>query len=427
VFISYNALMKRILLILGFLFVQIGVANEAAHTPSDKDILLSVERVQLQYQRILKQYDFLEDIQQLDNLPNSGEILEHYLLELENHIRNHPTIQKEGAWKKIEHIFQDIKVESRVLARKFGLALSITILFIELTEIPMKAIALGLGSPIVIVLYEVLQPGILIPSMILGIKVWNKYRKSKKYFESKDLFREWKAGEMATSKELHLKRYSTMISLAGNQKTYLIRRGSLFVSVFRSLGLFRKRIDFHSLKRFCKKNKMAMAEMELLKKTNYPRQVKAKILLAILIKDYPNAEKLLAERFTKGMSEIKNNQLPLEFSQWMVDLLRSSDADKTVELLNNFPQSIPPLVFLELWDSAFKEEFYHHNLDFKLKYYRSLEKGLLPLLVKHRKLALLEGSLAPWDEATITELRNYFNYENLIQEVYKDKKQRSEK
>ncbi len=401
--IGYTFSMKKTLFFLALFCLQIGFASVL-----NTQTLLSVEKVQLQYQRLLKQYDFLDELENLQDLPGSEDIIENYIVEIENSLKNNPVIVKEGAWKKIEHLFQEIKAESRVLTRKFGLAVSITVLTIELTELPMKALALHLGSPVVIILYEFLQPGILVPAIIVGIKQWNKNRKSKKLFEDKALFAKWKELEKATSKQMKLKRYSPKIALYEDESLYLIRPSNFAISGLRTFGFFRKRIDFNSLKRLCKKHGFALKELDTLKKTHYHKQIKSKVLLSILLNNYPESKPFLIDRFSKSIMKNDFVALPLDFRKWIVSLLTSQDGKQTQSLLQSFPLSLPPLLFLELWDSAIKEEFYHHNQDFKRKYYRSLERKLLPLLVKYRKAALQDRSTRPWTDESLNEVRSYF-------------------
>lgn len=387
----------------------------AAPTSINSETLLSLEKVQLQYQRLVSQYDFLAGIEELNDIENDEDLLIQYIEEVENQIMNHPTVRKENAWGKIKHLFSELKTEARILSREMGLGVTIAILTIEITEIPMKAIALSIGSPVIVVLYEVLQPGILVPAIIVGIKKLNKTIKTKKLFESKSLFQTWRDLEKTNAKQLMMKKSKAMIGLYDDGHAYLIKPKSFLVSSLRLIGLYKKRIDFHSLKRFCKRNNLAMDEMTKVKSSHYHNQLKSKILLSILITDYPESVELLERRFSKSIIALEKNSLPNDYSQWVLELLGSTNANETKSLLLNFPRSVPPLLFLELWDSIVKEEFFRHSHSLGRKEYRALEKTLLPVLIEQRKFALEQKSLKSWDSESIESIRSYLVPTNIEQ------------
>jgi len=400
------------LILLCLLLVQSSFALESN---INSETLLSLEKVQLQYQRLISQYDFLAGIEEINDIENDEDILIKYIEEVENQIMNHPTVRKENAWVKIKHLFSELKTEARILSREMGLGVTIAILTIEITEIPMKAVALSLGSPVIVVLYEVLQPGILVPAIIVGIKKLNKTMKTKKLFESKALFRQWKDLENTNAKQLHMKKSQSMIGLYDNGKAYLIKPKSFLVSSLRLVGLYKKRIDFHSLKRFCKRNNLALDELPKIKSSHYHNQLKAKILLSILVTDYPESIALLEKRFSKSIIALEKYSLPSDYSQWVLELLGSTDAKKTKSLLLNFPLSVSPLLFIELWDSIVKEEFFRHSHSLGRKEYRALEKTLLPVLIEQRKFALEQKRLKSWDNDSIESIRSYLVPTNTAQ------------
>lgn len=360
------------------------------------ELLLSLEQVQLQYQRLMHQYKELEALNEIKDPQRADHIVSTLIEKITAEVREHPEIKKRGAWKYIKHLFTDIRDEARVITREHGLAVSIVVLTIELTEIPMKAIALSLGSPVIIVLYEVLQPGILIPATILGVKAIANNIKIRNLFQDKALYKKWKKSKKQAEKESKTSVSGTEIGYEYHNHIYVIRNSNLLVNLLRPFGLFRKRLDYVSVKKDLRKRKVKTLEVEEIKKSNMPSQIKTKMILDIM-KSYDDPYMgYMEKRYGKFRLSIEPLKLDDEYLYWVQDLLEARSKEETLQVFANLPRSVSPLIFFELWESKVKELFFEHNRFFNLRFYRNLNRNLIRVLVPLRRAALSSGNFPEW-------------------------------
>jgi hypothetical protein len=105
---------------------------------------------------------------------------------------------------------------------------------------------------------------------------------------------------------------------------------------------------------------------------------------------------------------LKSVALSEDLSNWVSDLLTSKTSAQTQYLFENLPRSISPLIFFELWESKIMEEFFATNNQYRQKYYRQLQKKLLPIIVSLRKDALINNFSPVWTPQLESLTNDYF-------------------
>jgi hypothetical protein len=377
-----------------------------AHSEHDAELALSLERTKIQYQRIHQLYDDLFDLE-LDLSDEEGDvIIDDIIDQVKTNLYAQNQLKKPTVWAHLKKILDEIKLEAKVLSRQHGLALSIVIMTIEITELPMKAIAVSLGSPVVIVLYEVLQPGLLVPAMIVGVKKLSKSIKTKKYFGDPKLYHEWKSIVKSNRKQTKIKSGKNYIGASLNGKTYILKSSNFFNDLLKSVGLFKRRFDYKNIKRLIVKNNYQNDQINKIFKSKLPKQFRAKLLLEELEKS--GHLKKIETRFENSQTNLTKHKLDHSILFWSKSLLSSKSQYETINLFYNLPKSLSPLLFMELWESSLKNEFFHYNNHFKRKFYRGLERDLLEVMIKLRKQALLERKMPEWSPENTELVENYF-------------------
>jgi hypothetical protein len=322
-------------------------------------------------------------------------------------------MQKKGVWQKVVHLFQDIKTEAKVLTRTHGLAISIIVMTFELTELPMKAIAVAIGHPVIIVLYEVLQPAILVPAIILGAKSLVRNYKTKKYFGDKIIFKKWKKDQKQSYKAGKTKERKDHIGITVDDETYLIKPSNIVFESLKYIGLFRHRLDYSNIKRELRHQNMQTKEIEDIKSSDLPKQLKTKLLLLKMQELNPNTAELIQTKYPRAKTSLPTHSISKEIIDWTTALFNAQDAEDTLTILETYPRDISPLVLMELWGAKIMQEFFEHNNHFKLPYYRGLQKNLLPLVIKLRNKALINGFLPEWTPELQQEISQYFTQKTL--------------
>ena len=393
-------------LLVFILLVSSSFAGDHSLAKIDGDILLSLERIKLQNEILHKQYEDLKDIESSIDPIHNDAIIDSLAQKIITDIESSSNYKKNTAWGEVKDIVHHIKEEAKILSRKNGLAISIIIMTIELTELPMKALAVSIGSPILVVLYEVLQPGILIPAIIIGIKNIAKTAKTKKLFQNKDLYRQWKNSERKVLKELKIKKGNNEISYLVEDNNYIVDSSNIFNDTLNAVGFYRGRLDYKNLKRFIKRNNINTTRLNFLKEANIHKQIKAKFILDELVK-LGFSEKI-QNRFVKARTDLKSQTLNAELTKWVYELLNSKSDEQTQYLFQNLPRSESPLIFFELWESKIMEEFFATNNQYKNKYYRKLQTKLLPIIVRLRKDALINNFSPAWTPELEQMTNSYF-------------------
>ncbi len=381
-------------------------AGSYSHAPIDDDLLLSLERIKLQNEILHKQYESIKGIEDSIDPKYNDAIIDSLAQKIMADIESNSHYQKSSAWEKVKEMVHHIKEEAKILSRKNGLAISIIIMTIEITEIPMKALAVSIGSPVLIVLYEVLQPGILIPAIIIGIKNIAKTIKMKRLFNNKVLYRKWKDSERKVKKELKLKKGSNDISYTLDEENYIVKPSNIFNDTLKIVGLYRNRLDYKNLMIFMRKNEIKTTRLKLIKEAKINKQLKAKLILDELLKLGQTDE--LTDRFERAKIDLESRSLGEELTLWVSSLLNSNSPEHTQHLFSNLPTSVSPLIFFELWESKIMEEFFAYNNQFKNKYYRKLQTKLLPIIVDLRKKALMNGFSPQWTPQLQEMTSQYF-------------------
>ena len=379
------------------LFISLVSASFASTLPLeqfDSDILLSLERIKLQNEILHKQYEDLKEIESSIDPEHNEAIIDSITQKVLSDIESNSNYQKNSAWGEVKELVHHISDEAKVLSRKNGLAISIIIMTIELTEIPMKALAVSIGSPVLVVLYEVLQPGILIPTIIIGIKNIAQTAKAKRLFNNKALYKEWRSSEKEVQKQLSFKKGKNQISYELGEHNYIVDNSNLLTDTLRIIGFNKGRLDYKNIRIFLRKKDIQSVEIESIKDANLNKQLKAKLILDQLTVLGYNEE--LHSTFKRARVDLKPRALNQELSKWIHDLFNSQSSEKTIELFNNLPLSVSPLIFFELWETKIMEEFFAFNKQFKRKYYRKLQTKLLPIVIGLRKDALLSGANPQW-------------------------------
>lgn len=372
----------------------------------DSHLLLELKRAEAHFNQVSYEYREFQTSLSKKSIIEQESYIESLVstlsFEVDERLKEHSELDK-GMVKKL---FSDIKTEAKLLTRTHGLAISIAFLTIELTELPMKAVALSLGSPVIIVLYEVLQPGLTIPAATIAIQSIVKNYKMKKIFADNISFKKWRKNRKEARKKIGFHKNKAILTEIDGE-FYRISSSGLITRILQKIGIRKGRLDYSNLMRFVKKNKLNEGRIKLLSsQKNIPPQIRAELILKEILKS-KNGEELLTKRFKKSFVDIDFNHLDEKFLLWLEHVLEAKDKEELKILFENIPETISPLVFMELWESVLMEEFFENNDLFKLKYYRYLSKNLLNVVTKLRKEAYQSMTLKTWDDSSRELIKNY--------------------
>lgn len=194
----------------------------------------------------------------------------------------------------------------------WGAALGILIAIFEITEIPVKLLAVGIGAPEVLLVYEIVQPAVTLPAAVILIQKISKNVKLRKRLNDKSDFKLYRKSKKE-AKHLIGKDKNLLINI--HDELYTITTSSVVKDFIQALGFKRDELNFKNLKKLLKVSNINSEHIQvILKQKSIPKQIRVKLAIS-------HIDKELLKKHINTDHKLKKINTPSSVLKWSYDVM----------------------------------------------------------------------------------------------------------
>lgn len=245
------------------------------------------------------------------------------------------------------------KVLGVSIARRFGIQAALVYLVtLQLdTTLPLILISMGhahIGAPLLVAPISTAATGLFVAGTeSIKMRKTIKFLGGKeKFFNNFKLLQKIKKGFGKT----FFTNYN-LIDVIVNDKTYVFTvEDQNLISRLKSKMGYNKNLNYDSLLKFLKEQKVNEQFINLIEKSSKPRDVKMLVMLQ-RIKNSSSSELMakLEGRFSKHISTLKGVPRYTYQRNWILQISQSKSIKEFLSYLNRIPDNIPPKTFDRIW------------------------------------------------------------------------------